>query len=1002
MSWTGKMEHCCRFIILACLAVVYLPAAYCDCGYQSCNPTKPDRLNVHIVPHTHDDVGWLKTVDQYFYGANNSIQHAGVQYIIDSVVSELDKDPKRRFIYVEMAFFERWWREQNDATKEKVTGYVNEGRLEFINGGWSMNDEACTHYSSIIDQMTLGHRFLKDTFGKCGIPKIAWHIDPFGHSREQASLFAQMAFDGFLYGRISYLNRGIRIAERRQEIVWRANPSLGKDADIFSGLLFLQYAPPLSFCYDVKCNDPPISDDKNLFDYNVDERVDAFVKWVTLQSLAFQTNHIMLTMGSDFQYENANAWYKNLDKLMKYVNAKERDTNIYTLYSTPSCYTYNLNKANKTWTTKEQDFFPYADSPHSDWSGYFVSRVAFKGNERRSNNLLQVCKQLEVLAGSQSSKDPEAEVETLKEYMGVSQHHDSITGTAKQHVNDDYTKRLHIGNEKCQKLVGLAVGQLMAKNSSTEGPKTQFCNYLNISMCPATENADSFAVILYNPIGRNVSTYVKIPVNGASYHVAGPDGSSVTNQVQAVSDAVQRVRRDRGSAKNDLFFFAHVPALGFATYQVTSAKQALKRVRPQALSNNVKAVPAPADSDTVISTDVIKVTFDSTGLLKSMTNMDSNVTVNVKQSFYWYNGSAGNHESGQASGAYIFRPNSSTPMDLFNGKSVSGKVVKGSEVIEFHQTFQPWLNQIVRLYKAKNFVEFEWVVGPIPFMDGLGKEIITKFDTDIDSEDIFYTDSNGRQMMKRQKNHREDYPYVDLEPVAGNYYPINSRIFINDKNKQFTIMTDRSEGGSSLKSGSVELMVHRRLLHDDGKGVGEPLNETGQFGDGLMAIGKHRVLINQTPQAATIHRELGEEIYMAPWVFFSSQTSGWNKTYDTMKSFINMNLPRNVHLLTLELWAETEILIRLEHMFEKDDDPEYSKNVTVSLKGLFPTLNITGVDEHTLSANQELESATRLQWHTKDGVTPEKFSPPPVVAPSYDVMLSAMQIRTFIATFNRA
>ncbi len=70
----------------------------------------------------------------------------------------------------------------------------NLGRLEFISGGWCMNDEASTHYNSIIDQHSLGAEFLRDQFGDCARPKIGWQIDTFGHSREVASLFAQVRF----------------------------------------------------------------------------------------------------------------------------------------------------------------------------------------------------------------------------------------------------------------------------------------------------------------------------------------------------------------------------------------------------------------------------------------------------------------------------------------------------------------------------------------------------------------------------------------------------------------------------------------------------------------------------------------------------------------------------------------------------------------------------------------------------------------------------------------
>ncbi|KAF7274747.1 hypothetical protein GWI33_012580, partial [Rhynchophorus ferrugineus] len=129
-----------------------------NCGYSSCHPIKEGYINVHIVPHTHDDVGWLKTVDQYYYGSNTKYQNAGVQYILDTVVDSLRKDSNRRFIYVETAFFWQWWIKQHDIVKARVRKLVNNGQLEFISGGWSMNDEAATHYQPIIDQMTWGLR----------------------------------------------------------------------------------------------------------------------------------------------------------------------------------------------------------------------------------------------------------------------------------------------------------------------------------------------------------------------------------------------------------------------------------------------------------------------------------------------------------------------------------------------------------------------------------------------------------------------------------------------------------------------------------------------------------------------------------------------------------------------------------------------------------------------------------------------------------------------------
>lgn len=49
-----------------------------------------------------------------------------------------------------------------------------------------MHDEAAPHYIDMIDQTTLGHRFIIREFNVT--PRIGWQIDPFGHSAVQAYL----------------------------------------------------------------------------------------------------------------------------------------------------------------------------------------------------------------------------------------------------------------------------------------------------------------------------------------------------------------------------------------------------------------------------------------------------------------------------------------------------------------------------------------------------------------------------------------------------------------------------------------------------------------------------------------------------------------------------------------------------------------------------------------------------------------------------------------------
>lgn len=176
-------------------------------------------LTVHVVPHTHDDVGWRKTPEEYFNGGRVlEDERAAVSLILDTTIDELLRDQRRTFTYVEMKFFKMWYDEQDEKVKAKVKDLIKNGQLEITQGGWTATDEACPNYQDLIMNMHIGHSFLQKEFGIR--PKIGWMLDAFGHSETNAALFSDFGFEMLFFSRMNGHEKRKIQQEAKQIFLW--------------------------------------------------------------------------------------------------------------------------------------------------------------------------------------------------------------------------------------------------------------------------------------------------------------------------------------------------------------------------------------------------------------------------------------------------------------------------------------------------------------------------------------------------------------------------------------------------------------------------------------------------------------------------------------------------------------------------------------------------------------------------------------------------------------
>ncbi|XP_063544866.1 lysosomal alpha-mannosidase-like [Cydia strobilella] len=971
-----------------------------SCGYDSCTDAEPGVLNVHLVSHTHDDVGWLKTLDQYYYGSRNTIQKACVECILNSVVKELWLDPKRKFIYVETAFFWKWWVAQPASVKSQVHTLVRQGRLQFVGGAWSMNDEAASHYQSTVDQFTWGLQKLNDTFGDCGRPRVGWQIDPFGHSREFAANLASMGYDGLFLGRIDYQDKALRLKERTMEMLWRGSDDLGKSSDIFTGVLYNLYQPPAGFCFDVLCDGEPIIDDVSSPMYNLDAKVATFLEVAANMSKAYRTNNILVTMGDDFNYLDASLWFNNIDKLIKYTNLKaiKENLNVKLFYSTPACYLKAVKDANPTLPIKQDDFFPYGSDSHAYWTGYYTSRPTTKWMEREANNYLQTFKILQSLTNLPESNM--VILNELKSAVGMMQHHDAITGTEKQHVAHDYERIVSRAVDDAYAIGNQAFNKLLMPEASLVYERCEF----NQSQCSVTERSQAFVVTVFNSQVMPKSTLkIDLPVIGDGYSVYDATGTSIPCGTQKLPSELLSMPTRQSNATHSLYFYGkNFPGLGYQNFYVKKGTKEKKTAR----DSDSKTVTSDDEGsrDIVLENDYIILSINKDSGRMNYTSRTDGTTLSFLAVPGYYSAFEGNNEiaANRSSGAYVFRPNmTSTPvLHTFHDFPVTNVVQ--SVLQEVHIHYDDSVSVTVGL--KDNTLYFYTTLS----ID-LGREYVLRFQTDLKTDGAFYTDSNGRQMLKRIRNTRPQWNLTLAEPISGNYYPVVQEMYIEDKDLRVVVNVDRARGGASLEDGCFEIMQHRRLKRDDSFGVDEALNETAG-GKGLYSIDKVRLqVVSKTKENLINTAETSLRFFSIPQFFVAEAPFSLDKfkTMTNVHSFLKTDLPKGVHLLTLEPW-NNKILIRFENYLDKQLSPDY---LSVDLTKVFNTIEIRSIKETTLAANIWFEDYKQWEWNTdeefSESFNKEYGSEGVNIAKEgkkYDddgfiIKLRAKEIRTFVAEY---
>lgn len=860
------------------------------------------------------------------------------------------------------------------------------GRLEIVSGGLVMPDEASTHYSSVIDQLIEGHQWVWENFGVQ--PVNSWSIDPFGHSATMPYLWKESGMSNMVIGRIHQGTKGRLVHEKSLEFYWK------QYWDNYNSKTILCHVMPY-ITYDLHETCGPnkfvcIKFDSMgyLSSFNPLNVSNKLYEQYRLKSSLFPHDTILVPLGGDFRYVSEVEWdqqYANYHKLMQHMNSKP-EWRINMKFGTINDYFKELEKTRVKNPLQIKsitgDFFPYSDRDKAYWTGYFSTRSFDKRFSREVESRLRASEILHTIATAYSKhwnirykfllRAPML-LKEARDNLGLFLHHDAIIGTSKDYVVRDYEKKLLLAFDNAAHVLGSAAEFLLTKGMSDSDPSVILSEFTRSSFNKASTRQkisptiDGTFLILNNPTGHYRSEFIEVIVDSAHFQIKNSKGKIIQYQINPLFASNSEI--DEHSF--EVVFLSEILGFGIEVYtfykyhmkssqswaKITNfnAKNLKIGQRLQFQQTRRKGIPENA---IFVENDHIAVVFQSkNGLLDKWIDKSNNKETKVAIDFRQY--------TSKSSGAYIFSPNGSAT--TMTSLKPSVYLIEGPFCTEVQSLFQ-------NLFHKVKFYHHAGLQGKTLFIQNAldidlrdeTAEIIMRISTSVDNrKGSFFTDENGFQFIGRKLHPTAadgQYQYIER-----NYYPITTMAFIEDIDTRVTLHTGQAHGAASLDAGQLEVMIERRLMNDDRRGLADGVK------DNKLTITKYMLSVEHHDNASTdmftfpsLQAHIANEHLNQP----TQKMYAHNIPYITSLSFapMEMELPCDVFVVGMKSLFKSDlsyngtslVLHRSGYKCGFSYKTLDCGNNAVNVSSLFPGVLKENVRETSLTHTNTKQSAVRL------------------------------------------